>query len=655
MKSRVKLLLLSLLLFVCTAKAQTPGQTTPVRTGTPLPVCAAPTAGLFISTAAPQGIMQCVNRGGTYQWEILVSTTATAANGQIPIWNNVSQSYQPGDPVISYNNPTETTAAWTSSTAQNTVLSVTLPAGTGVLSEVTVTLNQGSTITGGVVSFLGSDTTGLTNTYPVYCQQQALVVPAFASTYSLQQSVNQEFICPVGGLEAFEIKLTTAITGSGTVNVGLQPTSVPAQSVVTVSNMQTKAANVSPLVADPSVVQSLSPNNTGLPVNLSTIVQKASNVSSGSVASLTKAFVSNNAFGNSTVVTTCVGNGTAPTVTDSNNSYKQAVQVANGTALNCAVWYATNIVAGANTVTVTNGGSTASIAMEIYELAGPIELSPQILDMTTFTTSGAATTSPATTLTSSAPNEYSFVAFGLGTAAQTITVAAPFTNDSGQQNPTTPAGLFSFVSASYLKPDVLVIVPSATVGVGEPWAVVGACFRPVNISVGGTVNARMQQDTGTPSYHASKKFAASSTTDVAVLPGAAGVKIIVTRVVLTCIQTTAGVLNVELAKRSAADTGGTSAVMTAVPDYSSYAVAQSAPLSYTGTGPSVGAVVGDLDNQQIGCDAAATVGPNDVYVFRPLKPVLLNGTGEQVALNLGGAVTGGTITVTFEWEETATP
>ncbi len=176
-----------------------------------------------------------------------------------------------------------------------------------------------------------------------------------------------------------------------------------------------------------------------LPVNsipLPAIVQKASNSSSGSVSSLVKAFPNNNVAGNSIVVVCGVGNGTAPTISDTPaNAYKQAAQVANGTAFNVAVFVATNIAAGANSVTVNNGGTTASIAMEIYEVSGLITTSTTAaLDSTSTNISGAATTSPAVTAAPLLPNELSFVAFGLGTAAQTITVAAPYANATAPPN-----------------------------------------------------------------------------------------------------------------------------------------------------------------------------------------------------------------------------
>jgi hypothetical protein len=158
------------------------------------------------------------------------------------------------------------------------------------------------------------------------------------------------------------------------------------------------------------------------------------------------------------------------------------------------------------------------------------------------------------------------------------------------------------------------------------------------------------------SYVASKKFAASSTTDNAVMPGNASNTVLLTAIKVTCTQTAAGNISVEVIKRSTADTVGTSAAMTAVPDDSNYSAAVSAPLSYTGTGPTVGTPVGDIDNAQIGCMAAATATPNDIYILnRRQKPIVLRGTAQQVAVNTGNAaISGGNLTVTFEWIETAT-
>src|SRR6202043_2277854 len=119
------------------------------------------------------------------------------------------------------------------------------------------------------------------------------------------------------------------------------------------------------------------------------IVQKTSAVSTGSVASLAKAFASNNTAGNSIVVVAGCGNGTAMTVADSaGNTYTQAVNAPNSTTFEAAIFYAVGIVAGANTVTVTNAGTAASMAVEIYEVSG---LLAQVVAQPDQQTSGTGT------------------------------------------------------------------------------------------------------------------------------------------------------------------------------------------------------------------------------------------------------------------------
>lgn len=209
------------------------------------------------------------------------------------------------------------------------------------------------------------------------------------------------------------------------------------------------------------------------------VVQKISNSSTGSVATLVKAYASNNAAGNTLIVVCGVGNGTAPTITDSQtNTYTSVVQIANSTAFNVAIFIAPNSKAGANTVTVNNGGTTASIAMEIYEISGMLQVTTSDSNASGTVT---GTTSPAIVLAPSQVNDFSFVAFGLGTAAQTITVGASYNNDSGQLNPTTPAGLFSFVAASLILTTAASSSPTAT-ATSEPWAVAAAAFKSVSPS-----------------------------------------------------------------------------------------------------------------------------------------------------------------------------
>jgi hypothetical protein len=104
----------------------------------------------------------------------------------------------------------------------------------------------------------------------------------------------------------------------------------------------------------------------------------------------------------------------------------------------------------------------------------------------------------------------------------------------------------------------------------------------VQIDANGRQFAKAYSDTTTASFHASANVAsAASATDIAILPGNATNKVLVNKVTVSCTQTTAGIITLQLIKRSTADTSGTSSNMTVVPDYSSYAAGVSVPKTYT--------------------------------------------------------------------------
>jgi len=189
---------------------------------------------------------------------------------------------------------------------------------------------------------------------------------------------------------------------------------------------------------------------------------------------------------------------------------------------------------------------------------------------------------------------------------------------------------------------------------GGTAATAGRNLMP-DVGTDGLLHVATLPDTSIKRYRASSKFAASSTTDNWRINGNASNTVLVTYLSLTCTQTTAGVLSVEVAKRSTAGSGGTAGTPTVVPMDSNKAAGSSVVNSYTGTGPTVGTLVGDLDNAQVGCMASATATPNDIYIANwRTAPIVLRGTAEGIAINLGGAVTGGNITVTVEWMEVTT-
>lgn len=216
--------------------------------------------------------------------------------------------------------------------------------------------------------------------------------------------------------------------------------------------------------------------------------QKTSQTSSGSVASINKAFASSTVKGNTLVTAFCNGNVNAPSAPISDtqaNTWRLAIHQVNGSAFECDIWYAVATAGGSNTVTVTPGGANASIALEIYEISGLVALGPDVVDQTN-SSSGTGTALSSGAVTALSPNELAIAAFGVGTAAQTITVGGGFTNDSGQLNPTTPAGLFSMASASRSAPSFFSSITASATITSEPWVAAVATFRPIQLSISGS-------------------------------------------------------------------------------------------------------------------------------------------------------------------------
>lgn len=262
-------------------------------------------------------------------------------------------------------------------------------------------------------------------------------------------------------------------------NTQADPT-VPSQKV------NVKAANTPPTLADDPEVTVLSPANTGLPVNVPTVVQKAHAVSTGSVASIAAAFTNANVAGNSIIVLVGSGDNGALTVTDTlGNTYKKAILQANSTTFQAAIYYATGIAAGANTVTVADASSD-SMAIQIYEVSGLI--AQDALGQSTSGT-GTSATPTLSALAAASPNALAFLAIAVGTAAEAVSVTSGtnWTLDSTQNSGATVAGLYTFGALSQYLGNIGPVVPTATVASSEPYAAVAAIFKPVVIGVAGTV------------------------------------------------------------------------------------------------------------------------------------------------------------------------
>ena len=220
------------------------------------------------------------------------------------------------------------------------------------------------------------------------------------------------------------------------------------------------------------------------------IVQKAKAVTSASGTTIAATFASNPTSGNSIIVVAGAGNNGTLTVADTlSNTYTSAISKANSTTFEAAIFYAVNITGNAaNTVTVTNGGAAASMAVEIYEVSGLIGLVNGALGQTS---SGTGTGTTASTSNIAGPaNSIAFAGVAVGTAAQAVTASTGtiWTADSSQNSGGTPSGLFTFGSLSAQVSNSGPLTSSAAVAGSEPWAMVAAIFKPVVQAIEGTVH-----------------------------------------------------------------------------------------------------------------------------------------------------------------------
>ena len=118
----------------------------------------------------------------------------------------------------------EATAAWTSATTVNTALQLNV----GGYGSVIVTLNQGTTLTAGAVTYEVSDTTAFTNAYPIQGVYTNSSITGPVLTTGLAANTNYSLTFNTAGWAAFRVRLSTIIAGTATVNVGIQASAASA-------------------------------------------------------------------------------------------------------------------------------------------------------------------------------------------------------------------------------------------------------------------------------------------------------------------------------------------------------------------------------------------------------------------------------------------
>ena len=154
---------------------------------------------------------------------------------------------------------------------------------------------------------------------------------------------------------------------------------------------------------------------------------------------------------------------------------------------------------------------------------------------------------------------------------------------------------------------------------------------------------------------------AGGTTDVAGIVGSASKQVRVLRFAVSGRATAANQIDVQLVKRSSADTAGssTAAPLAAVPHDSTDAAATAAVTTYTGTNvnPTLGTSVGVVRAQQSNVSAAGSGGAASPVEFDfgtcNDKSIVLNSASEGLYLNFGGAVlpAGLVLNIFVEWSE----
>ena len=227
------------------------------------------------------------------------------------------------------------------------------------------------------------------------------------------------------------------------------------------------------------------------------IVQSGHSVTGSGAKTLTFTFANNNNQGNSIVV--CMGmgevdNGTTITlaVTDNaggggGNTYQRATSASQSTTLEPAIFFATGIKGGANTVTVTIAGASSvntAIGMHVYEVYGIISQVQGALDATAIGSAASGTAVTTGTIVPVVPNELAFLA--VAAAGGTITAGTNWTLDSGSLAPT-GGNLVSFGVESQPLSTITSIIPAATLGTSNAWAACCATFKSVIVPVQGTL------------------------------------------------------------------------------------------------------------------------------------------------------------------------
>jgi hypothetical protein len=161
-------------------------------------------------------------------------------------------------------------AAWTSATAIDTALTAAIKG----FNTVVVTLRTTSTITAGAIVFEASDDN--TNWYPILAKR--VTTYFLESGYTLVANDKKSWRVDVTGFTHFRVRLNPAITGSGTLNLGVTAQMMPRQAEKGSQIIITKSSRFTGAQTDTDIIGAIAAGQRVNVVGYSITVNKATTV-----------------------------------------------------------------------------------------------------------------------------------------------------------------------------------------------------------------------------------------------------------------------------------------------------------------------------------------------------------------------------------------
>jgi len=259
----------------------------------------------------------------------------------------------------------------------------------------------------------------------------------------------------------------------------------------------------------------------------------------------------------------------------------------------------------------------------------------------------------------------------VGPGQKTMALSSPVVIASDQSAiPISAASLPLPTGAATAANQVTELASLASIDAGIPAALgqtVMSASMPVTmasnqpaIAISGTVTA-VPGDGSKTTYSAcaSGIVPAAATTDILTITGSASKTIRITMITISC-TTTAGSgfsASLTMVRRSTANTGGTSTTITAGLHDTTNAAATAVVRSYTANPSALGTANGVIRAHRFSigtAGGAGNIGPLNEWDFgaRPSQAIVLRGTGDMLAINLGGVtITSPILSASIEWTE----